>query len=325
VILLSADGRLAASQANDKGLNYSFKKTYIKKMKRHWQLYLVILLPLLYIIMFKYVPMIGAQIAFKNYNFMKGFWHSPWVGLKHFNQFFLSPNFWPLLKNTLSISLYALVLGFPAPIILALSLNEVGRAKFKKLVQLVTYAPYFISTVVMVSMIMLFLSPDLGIFNKFLSLFGIHSVNYMGEPQYFKTVYVLSEVWQQTGYGAVIYIAALAGINPQLYEAAKVDGASRMQKIIHIDIPGIMPAVIILLTLNVGQIMKLGYEKIYLMQNPLNVSSSEIISTYVYKIGLLGANFSFSTAVGLFNSVINLILIILVNYAAKKMTDSSLW
>ncbi len=296
-----------------------------KKMKRNWDLYFVIVLPLLYIAIFKYVPMYGALIAFKEFNVVQGILGSPWVGFKHFEDFFTSPNFSKLMWNTLGISLYALCVGFPAPILLALALNELRVGAFKKSVQMVTFAPYFISTVVMVSMIILFLSPKLGFVNHIITWFGFPEINFMGEPGYFKSIYVWSEVWQQTGYGAVIYLAALAGVNPQLYEAARVDGASRFQKMIHIDIPGLLPAAVILLILNVGQLMRVGFEKIYLMQNPLNLSTSEVIPTFVYKIGLLGANFSFSSAVGLFNSVVNLLLLVLVNALARKVSDSSLW
>lgn len=297
----------------------------LRSIKRNWDLYLVILLPLLYIVVFKYVPMYGALIAFKDFNVVKGIWGSPWVGFKHFEDFFASPNFSKLMWNTLSISLYALLVGFPAPILLALALNELRTGLFKKSVQLVTFAPYFISTVVMVSMIILFLSPKLGFVNHLMTAFGGKEIDFMGQPGYFKSIYVWSEVWQQTGYGAVIYLAALAGVNPQLYEAAKVDGASRFQKMLHVDIPGLLPAAIVLLILNVGQLMRIGFEKIYLMQNPLNLSTSEVIPTFVYKIGLLGANFSFSSAVGLFNSIINLMLLVSVNYLARRASNNSLW
>lgn len=296
-----------------------------KGIKRHWQLYLLIIAPMAYIVIFKYIPMYGAQIAFRDYSVIKGFTGSEFVGLKHFQSFFQSPNFWLLIKNTLGISLYSLVVGFPAPIILALALNEIKSMKFKKTVQTVTFAPFFISTVVMVSMIIIFLSPRLGFVDYIVRGLGFDSINFMGTPGYFKSIYVFSNVWQGIGYGAVIYLAALAGINPELYEAAKVDGASRLQKIRHVDLPGIAPAAIILLILSVGQIMNIGFEKIYLMQNPLNVSTSEVISTYVYKMGLLGANFSFSSAVDLFNSFINLILLITVNSIAKRISESSLW
>lgn len=294
-------------------------------MRRHWQLYLVVLLPIVYLIIFKYIPMAGIVIAFKDYNVIKGIWGSSWVGMTYFNQFFESPNFWLYIKNTLGISLYGLLVGFPAPIILALALNEIGNGIFKRTVQMVAYAPYFISTVIMVSIIIVTLSPNVGIISKFFAMMGMENTNFMGIPGLFKSIYVWSDVWQYTGYGAIIYIAALAGVNPELYESAKVDGASRLQKIWNIDIPSLIPVSVILLILNLGNIMKLGFEKIYLMQNTLNLSTSEVISTYVYKVGLLNSSFSFSAAIGLFNSVINLILLILVNYIARRLSNTSLW
>lgn len=269
--------------------------------------------------------MLNAVIAFKDYSVVKGIWASPWAGFKHFHLFFSNPQFWVLIKNTLFLSLYQIAVGFPVPILLALALNEIRNGIFKRAVQLVTYAPYFISTVVMVSMIMLLLSPRLGVINIILQSFGLESINFLGVPSMFRSVNVWSDVWQGAGYSAVIYLAALAGVDPSLYEAAKVDGASRFQKIIHIDIPGIMPAAVIILILSVGSIMSVGFEKIYLLQNPLNLETSEIIATYVYKIGLLNANFSFATAVGLFNSVVNLVLLLLVNALARKISSTSLW
>ncbi|QHT58862.1 sugar ABC transporter permease [Paenibacillus lycopersici] len=297
----------------------------MKQIARHWQLYVLVIPPLLYIVIFKYIPMTGAIIAFKDYNVVKGVWGSPWTGLKYFKQFFDSPNFWLLIKNTLGISFYGLLVGFPAPILLALALNEIRNGKFKKTVQLVTYAPYFISTVVMVSILIVTLTPNVGVISKSLQALGMHDTNFLGIPGLFKSIYVWSDVWQFTGYGAIIYIAALAGINPELYEAAKVDGASRIQKIRHVDIPGLIPVSVILLILNMGNVMKLGFEKVYLMQNTLNLSTSEVISTYVYKVGLLTASFSFSTAIGLFNSVVNVVLLVAVNYAARRISNSSLW
>nr|WP_235549438.1 MULTISPECIES: ABC transporter permease subunit [unclassified Paenibacillus] len=296
-----------------------------KSFRKHWQFYLLILPAVLYFIIFKYIPMLNAVIAFKDYSVVKGIWASPWAGFKHFHLFFNNPQFWVLMKNTLFLSLYQIVIGFPLPILLALALNEIRNGIFKRAVQLVTYAPYFISTVVMVSMIMLLLSPRLGVINIILQSFGLETINFLGIPNMFRSVYVWSDVWQGAGYSAVIYLAALAGVDQSLYEAAKVDGASRFQKIIHIDIPGIMPTAVIILILSVGNIMSVGFEKIYLLQNPLNLETSEIIATYVYKIGLLNANFSFATAVGLFNSVVNLILLLLVNSLAKRISSSSLW
>ncbi|MGN7412931.1 ABC transporter permease [Paenibacillus sp. SAF-068] len=301
------------------------KQALARSWRRHWQLYLLILPPIAYFIIFKYVPMVNAVLAFKDYNVIKGIWGSPWAGTKYFELLFQNPAFVTLIKNTLYISFYSLIVGFPIPILLALALNEIKNIRFKKTVQMVTYAPYFISTVVMVSIIMLFLSPRLGIVNTIAGALGFESVNFLGEPGLFRSIYVFSDVWQGMGYSAVIYLAALAGVDPSLYEAAKVDGANRIQKILNVDLPGLLPAAVIILILSVGNIMAVGFEKIYLLQNPLNLSASEIISTYVYKIGLLNANYSFATAVGLFNSVINLILLLIVNEVAKRLSNTSLW
>lgn len=304
---------------------FALKQALSRSWRRHWQLYLLILPPIAYFIIFKYVPMVNAVLAFKDYNVIKGIWGSQWAGTKYFELLFKNPAFVMLIKNTLYISFYSLIVGFPIPILLALALNEIKNIRFKKTVQMVTYAPYFISTVVMVSIIMLFLSPRLGIVNTIAGALGFEAVNFLGEPGLFRSIYVFSDVWQGMGYSAVIYLAALAGVDPSLYEAAKVDGANRIQKIINVDLPGLLPAAVIILILSVGNIMAVGFEKIYLLQNPLNLSASEIISTYVYKIGLLNANYSFATAVGLFNSVINLILLLIVNAVAKRLSNTSLW
>jgi putative aldouronate transport system permease protein len=301
------------------------KRSRWKKVRKHWQLYFLVAVPLVFLFIFKYVPMAGIVIAFKDYSVVKGIAGSDWAGLKYFESFFKSPNFSLLLKNTLGLSVYGLFVGFICPILLALALNEVQNARFKKLVQTVTYAPYFISTVIMVSIIILFLSPNAGIVNNIFGLFGLEPINFLGNPTYFKSIYVWSDVWQNTGYATIIYLAALAGVDTQLYEAAKVDGANRFQKIMNVDLPGIFPIIIVLLILNVGSIMSMGFEKIYLLQNPLNTNSSEVISTYVYKVGLLGANFSFASAVGLFNSVVNFILIFTANKISKRFSSSSLW
>ncbi|MBA2940823.1 sugar ABC transporter permease [Paenibacillus sp. CGMCC 1.16610] len=297
------------------------KKSFIK----HWQLYLIVIPPSLFFLIFKYYPMLNAVLAFKDYNVTKGIWGSPWVGFKHFELFFENPIFWTLMKNTLLISGYLLLAGFPIPILLALALNEIRNGKFKRFVQLVSFAPYFISTVVMVSIIMLFLAPRLGFVNVAMNYFGMDSINFLGQPGMFRSIYVWSDIWQTAGYSAVIFLAALAGVDPSLYEAAKVDGASRFQKIRHIDLPGILPTITIIFILNVGSVMSLGFEKIYLLQNPLNKINSEIIATYVYQIGLLNANYSFATAVGLFNSCINLILLVVVNRVAKRLSNTSIW
>lgn len=296
-----------------------------RSFRRYWQLYLIMLPALIYFLIFRYIPMANAIIAFKNYNVVAGIWGSPWAGFKHFDLFFSNPVFWDLLQNTLGLSIYSLIVGFPIPILLAIALNEARSGIFKRAVQMVTYAPYFISTVVLVSMIMLLLAPRLGVINLGLQWLGLPAINFLGRPDLFPSIYVWSGVWQNSGYAAIVYLAALAGVDPQLYEAAKVDGASRWQKILNIDLPGIMPVAVILLILSVGSLLAIGFEKVYLLQNPLNLSSSEIIATYVYKIGLLNANFSFATAVGLFNSVINMILLVAVNAYVKRVSEMSLW
>jgi putative aldouronate transport system permease protein len=296
-----------------------------RSFRRYWQLYLIMIPTLLYFIIFKYVPMANAVIAFKDYKLVLGIWDSPWVGAKYFLMFFNNPVFWTLIKNTLTLSLYALLVGFPIPILLAIFINEIRDGVFKRAVQLITYAPYFISTVIIVSMLMMMLSPRLGAFNLALKAFGQDPINFLGIPSYFSSIYVWSGVWQNSGYAAIVFLAALAGVDPELYEAAKIDGASRIQRILNIDLPGIMPVAVILLILNVGSLLAVGFEKIYLLQNPLNMSHSEVIATYVYKIGLLNANFSFATAVGLFNSVVNMTLLVIVNAIAKRVSDTSLW
>ena len=301
------------------------KHNIIRKMKRHWGLYLLLLPPLIYIIIFHYIPMFGIQIAFRNFIPTDGLFGSPWVGFLNFQKFFKSYVFWRVIKNTLGLNLYWLFVSSPIPIILAIAVNEVTSAGLKKTVQMVTYAPHFISMAILVSMVMQILSPHTGIVNNIIKLLGGQPVNFMGEAAYFKSIFVWSGVWQQAGYSSIIYIAALAGIDLQLYEAAVVDGASKLKRIWYIDIPGILPTAVILLVLHTGRIMNIGFEKIYLMQNSMNISSSEVISTYVYKVGLINGNYSFSTAIGLFNSLINLMLIVLVNKAARKFSDTSLW
>ncbi|GAA0589851.1 ABC transporter permease subunit [Kribbella sandramycini] len=296
-----------------------------RSLRRHWQLYLLVIVPLAYFVIFKYIPISNAVIAFKNYSPVKGPWGSDWVGFRNFELFFQNPVFWTLVKNTFILAAYTVLASFPIPIILAIALNEIRNGRFKKIVQLVTYAPYFISTVVVVSMTILVLSPRLGFVNDAIGLFGVPAVDFLGNPDYFRHIYVWSDVWQTTGYSAVIYLAALAGIDPALHESARIDGASRLQRIWNVDLPGIMPTAVIILVLGVGNIMSIGFEKAFLLQNPLNQAQSEIIATYVYKTGLLNADFSMATAVGLFNSVINLVLLVVVNFVAKRITGNGLW
>jgi putative aldouronate transport system permease protein len=296
-----------------------------KSFRQHWQLYLLMVPPLLYFVIFKYIPMANAVIAFKNYNVVQGVWGSEWVGFEQFARLFANPLFWTLVKNTFLLSGYVVLASFPLPIILALALNEVRNRFFKRTVQMVTYAPYFISTVVVVSMTILFLSPRLGLMGDVTSFFGLGTIDYLSDPDYFRHIYVASDIWQTVGYSAVIYMAALSAIDPALYEAARVDGANRLQKIIHVDIPGIMPTAVIILVLGVGNVMAIGFEKAFLLQNSLNLSTSEIIPTYTYKVGLLNADFSQAAAIGLLNSAINLVLLLAVNFAAKRITGSGLW
>lgn len=297
----------------------------LKPILKHYQLYMLLLPAIIFFLVFKYVPMYGVQIAFRDYLPTKGFLGSPWVGLKHFERFFQSPDFWLILKNTATISLYSLLVGFPLPIIISLLLNQMDSRIYKKFIQNVIYAPHFISTVVLVGMVLLFLSPRYGVVNQFIKMLGGDSVFFMGKPEYFKTIYVFSGVWQSTGWNTVIYLAALSGINPELYESSMVDGANKRQRMLNIDLPGIMPTAVILLILNCGNLLSIGFEKIYLMQNSVNRLASEVISTYEYKTGLLSAQYSYSAAIGLFNAVINLIILFLVNKLAKKVTETSLW
>lgn len=299
------------------------KKKDWRKLKINWQLYLLLAPGLIYFLVFKYYPMYGLQIAFKNFRAVDGIFGSKWIGFEHFKRFFNSYYFWDLIKNTLGINLYALAL-FPISIIVALSLNELRDGKFKKIAQTITYAPHFISVVVLVGMIIAFLDPATGIVNNFLQFLGYEPISFMTEPRWFKSIYVWSNEWQNLGWGAIIYLAALAGVDPQLYEAAKMDGATRLQQIWHINIPSILPTIIILLILNMGSLMSIGFEKILLMQNPLNLESSQVIQTYVYEAGLLHGQYSYSTAVGLFNSIINFLVLISFNRIAKR-TGTSLW
>lgn len=307
------------------GKKADWKNRTIKKIYASRQLYLFVLPAFLIFLIFSYLPMYGIIIAFKDYVPTLGVLESPWVGLKHFERFFNSYYFGDLIKNTLGISVYSLVVGFPLPIILALALNEVRDGPFKKFTQTITYAPNFVSVVVMVGMVIAFLSPSTGIINHFLDFLGFERISFMTDPKWFKTVYVLSGVWQGTGWSSVIYLAALSGVDTQLHEAAVVDGATRLQRIWHINLPTIRPTMVILLIMSVGSIMSVGYEKILLMQNPLNMESSNVISTFVYKQGLLEAQYSYAAAVGLFNSVINAALLLVVNKVASKLGDASLF
>lgn len=295
-----------------------------KAVAHHWQMYLIFLFPVIYLLVFHYYPMYGAQIAFRDFAITNGITGSPWVGLKHFQKFLGSYQFPRLLSNTLIISVYSIVASFPFPIILAISLNECKRTRMKKIVQLTTYAPYFISTVVIVALINQIFSGN-GIINQLLLLLGHEKVSFLSNPDAFIHLYVWSGVWQNTGYNAILYLAALSSINPELYEAAVTDGANTFQKILYIDIPSIIPTATILLILSTGRILNVGYEKVLLMQNNVNMRASDIIDTYVYRMGLVSAQYSFATAVQLFKSIVSLALIVTINKISRTVSDNSLW
>lgn len=295
------------------------------RIRRNWGLYVLLLPAVVLLLCFTYKPMYGVIIAFKDYSPASGITGSPWAGLKYFEKFFHSYQFTATIKNTVIISIYSLIVTFPLPLILALMINQMRVNRFKRVFQTVTYMPHFISTVVMVGLLLILLSPSNGLAGNIYHLFGAAAPNLMASADLFSSVYVWSDVWQHAGWDSIIYIAALSAVDPSLYEAATVDGAGRWHKIRFIDIPMLMPTAITLLILRVGGLLGVGFEKVYLMQNNLNISNSEVISTYVYKIGLLSSQYSFSAAINLFNTIINFILLILVNRIAKKFSESSLW
>ena len=297
----------------------------LKQARQHWQLYLFLLPTIAYFLLFRFYPMYGLQLAFKKYRAVDGIAGSPWIGLDNYRYFFASADFKSLMLNTLSVSVGTLIFSFPLPIILALLLNQLPSLRYKKLVQTTVYAPHFISTVVLVGMIFLFTSPSSGLINKIIEAFGGKAIHFTALPRWFVPLYVISEVWQSTGWGSILYLAALAGVSPELHEAALVDGANKFQRVWHVDIPGILPTIVIMLILNAGKIMNVGFEKAYLMQTSLNIDASEIIATYVYKRGVLKSQIGLSTAVGLFESVINMVLVLTVNWVSRKVTESSLF
>lgn len=305
------------------GLAYRIRHKLI--VRGEWQLYLLILPVVVYFIIFNYIPMYGIQIAFKNYNITKTIFEAKWVGLSYFERFINSPMFSQLFKNTIILSLYDLLVGFPFPVIFAVVLNQTQSKKLVKFSQTITFAPYFISMVVLVGMLYLFLSPSSGIVNKLIETLGGEPVYFMAESAWFRHVYVLSHVWQRMGYQAIIYFAALTSIDIGLYEAATLDGASKLQKIWYIDIPCITPTIVTMLLLAVGRMLNVDTQRTLLMQVPTNLNTSEIFGTYVYKVGLLNTQFSYSTAINLFQTMINLILLIIVNYTSKRLTEESLW
>ena len=302
-----------------------FKDLYKRKIKGSIPLYALLLPSLILLIVFAYVPMGGLIIAFKDYSPALGILKSPFVGIKHFIQYFNSFQFGVTLKNTLKISIYSIAVGFPLPIILALICNQIRLEKFKKFFQVTTYLPHFISTMVMCGMLLLFLSPNNGLIANALKLLNIDMPNLISNPSRFASVYVWSDVWQHVGWDSIIYLAALSAIDPTYYEAATMDGATRLQKIRHIDIPLNIPSAKSLLILRAGGILNVGFEKVLLLQNPLNLQGSEIISTYVYKVGMQNFQYSLSTAIGLFNTVVNVIVLVFVNWLSRKTTKTGLF
>ena len=297
-------------------------------VRRRWQLFLFLLIPVIWVLIFNYAPMVGIQIAFRKYKIRDGIWGSRWVGLANLTKFFGSYQFQRVLVNTIRVSLYSLAAGFPLPIVLALCMNALTNQRYKKFIQTLTYIPHFISTVVMVGMLMQIFNSNTGLYGRLGWLFtGQRPEDILSQASVFPHMYVWSGVWQGMGWSSIIYMAALSSVDASLHEAAEIDGASRFQRCIYIDFPCILPTATILLIMNAGNIMSVGFEKVFLMQNSLNLSTSEVISTYVYKVSLTasGSDFSYGTAIGLFNSVINLMLLVIVNFISKRLTENSLW
>ena len=300
---------------------------YFSDIKINWQLYTMILIPLLYVILFKYYPMYGARIAFYNYMPSKGIEGSEWVGFGNFTRFVNNPQFWILIRNTLLLSIYSLLISFPFPILLAIGLNYVRNAKFKKTVQMITYLPHFISTVIVVSMLTLLFNTQSGVVNNILHAISGEKINFLGLSKYFRSMYVWSGVWVNAGWDSILYIAALAGVDPNLHEAALIDGANKLRRVWHIDIPCILPTVSIMLIMSMGSILSVGFDKTFLMQNPTNLKISEVLSTYEYKIGIGGGmpSYSYSSAIGLMTSVTTFILIFITNKLSKTVSGTGLW
>ncbi|WP_048782279.1 ABC transporter permease [Streptococcus sp. 263_SSPC] len=296
-----------------------------RKIKSNIPLYVLLFPSIILLIMFAYIPMLGLVIAFKDYSPANGILNSPWAGFKYFTQFFNSVQFGTTMMNTLKISIYSILVGFPLPILLALLCNQLRAGKFKKVFQVTTYLPHFISTMVMCGIIILFLSPNSGLIANIFKSLGWTMPNLLSKPDSFAGVYVWSDVWQHIGWDSIIYLAALSAIDPTYYEAATMDGASRMQKILNIDLPLLLPTAMILLILRAGSLLSIGFEKVLLLQNPLNLAGSEVISTYVYKVGMLNFQYSYSTAIGLFNTVVNLIILLSVNWFSKRYTKTGLF
>jgi len=301
------------------------KKSFLGRMRGNWDLLLFCVPGMVFTIIYHYIPIYGVQIAFRNYKMKKGIWGSEWVGLKNFAKFFNSADWWVLVRNTLILSLYSLAAGFPVAVILALMLNSFRHKRYRKVIQAVTYAPNFISTIVMCGMLILFLSPRVGVVNNVIRALGGETINFMAEISMWRHIYVWSGVWQGMGWSSVIYFAALAGVSPEYHEAAIVDGATKFQRVLHIDLPFLAPTMTMLLIMNMGSVLSVGFEKAYALQNDLNLPVSDIIATYTYRRGIIDRDISYSSAVGLMNSIVNSILLVTVNYITGKLSDNALF
>lgn len=316
--------RTKSTPTSLKPLPRKAKSMMMKRIKADRYLLFMLIPGVVYFLLLKYLPMFGILIAFKNFNIYKGFWESDWVGLEYFNLFFNSPDAWVIIRNTFLLGIYRMVWGFPAPILLALLLNEVRIQLFKRVVQTISYMPYFISTVVVTGMVAMFLSPTNGIVNHFLGVFNISPIAFLQEAAWFRTIFVASDIWQEVGWASIIYLAALTTIDPSLYEASSIDGASRWRQMLSITLPGIFPAIAIIFILRTGNILETGFEKVYLLYNPATYEKADILATYVYRVGLTQSNFSYGTVIDLFSGVVGLIFIVSANYLGRK-GDASLW
>ncbi|AJY75340.1 ABC transporter permease [Paenibacillus beijingensis] len=297
----------------------------MKYLRQHKWLYIFLIPGFLYLLIFKYAPMFGIAIAFKDFNFVRGIWGSDWIGFDNFRYLVASDHFFRVLRNSLLLSLYQIVWGFPAPIVVALMLNEIRHMLFKKVTQTVLYLPHFISWVVLAGIVSNFLSPSTGLFNFVVSFFGFEKIPFLLKPEYFRTIIVSAEVWKEVGWGTIIYLAAMTGVDPTLYESATIDGASRLQKIRYITLPGISATIVILLLLKLGNILDNGFEQVYLLYNPMTYETGDVFETYTYRIGLQDGRLSYATAVGLFKSAVGFVLIIAANFAARRISGKSIW
>ncbi|WP_135555396.1 ABC transporter permease [Paenibacillus cymbidii] len=296
----------------------------IDNIRRNPHLYMMVLPGVLGFLLFHYAPMYGVVIAFQDYDLIMGFWHSDWVGLKHFTSFFAEPTAWRIVRNTMLLGFYSLLFGFWPPIVLALLLNEVKRARFKRIVQSISYLPHFIAIIIVVGMLMQ-LTSDRGIINLLLNRFGIESIHFFTDIAYFRSMYVISDIWQSVGWNSILFLAALTGVDPELYEASYMDGAGRFRRMWHISLPGIRPTISIVLILSVSHVVSVGFEKVYLMQNPTIYEVADVLATYVYRRGIVGGDFSFGAAIGLMNNLVALLILWIANRTASRLRQESFW